>query len=78
MESATKIFPKCSASPEDTFWYPACGNTPIRTTIIISQPLVKIEKFSKVMFHRNFSAATSLEKNSQNKFKKFEKLYIFF
>ena len=75
-----KNFPKCSPSPGDTFWYPACVNTPIRTTIIISQTLVKIEKFSKVKFHRNFSAVNSLEKNSQNFSKKIQKIWkiIFF
>ena len=34
-------FPKWFSSPGDTFWYPACAHTPIRTTITISQTLVK-------------------------------------
>ena len=78
----TKNFPKCSPSPGDTFWYPACVNTPIRTTIIISQTVWwKIENFSKVKLHRNFSAVNSLEKNSQNfskKIQKFWKIIFFF
>ena len=40
-----KKFRQCSSSPGDTFSYPACDHTPIRTTIIISQALVKNRKF---------------------------------
>jgi hypothetical protein len=69
-----KNFPKYFPSPGNTFCYPACDHTPIKTTIIISQTLVKIGNFSKVKLHRNFSPVNSLEKKSQNFSKKIQKI----
>ena len=76
-----KNFPKCFPSPGDTFWYPACVNTPIGTTIIISNFGKKSKKVPKLsLSHRNFLAVNSLEKIqkiSPKRIKKFEKLYFF-
>ena len=58
-----KNFPKCSPSPGDTFWYPACVNTPIRTTIIISQTLVKNRKFFQSQTSQKFSSCKFFGKN---------------
>ena len=57
---------------------PPCDHTPIRTTIIISQTLVKNRKFSKVKIHRYFSVVNSLEKIQNFFFFEVKNLFIFF